>query len=443
MTDEGDPADDGFHRLHPLTPFLRGWVIVAAFAATVGRNLAEDVTPRIIGLTLIFLIPAAGSYGYCAWRFTRYRIERDGLRLDTGLLRRRTRYVRLDRLQAVDVEQPLVARLTGLAILRLDLAGQGRSEGDSDNGSDLRYLSRGHAHRLRAELLATAAGLGRHAGEAPQRPLSEVPPRRLMAAIALSPAPWGALLGALAIALPSLLTGTLAGALGAIPMLGALWHATFRRFAAGYPYTVFESPDGLRINSGLLARAHATVPPGRVQAISIGEPALWRLLGWVTVHMNVAGGGPTVLLPVATREEARALVGRLLPGVDVARVATTRVPRRAGWLAPIRWRAMSCGADDTVFVVRRGVLRRRTDLIPHGKVQSIRVLQHPLTRLLRLADVHLDTTGGPVRISAPLRDADEALALVAAQAERSRLGRRLAVPDRWMVPVDIAGQVPP
>ncbi|KDA43186.1 hypothetical protein E0F15_03575 [Frankia sp. B2] len=421
------PGQDGFHRLHPLTPFLRGWVIVVAFMATVGRNLADDVTPRIIGLTLIFLIPAAGTYGYCAWRFTRYRVERDNLRLDTGLLVRRTRHVRLDRLQSVDIAQPLLARVTGLAILRIDLAGRERSELDTDSGSDLRYLSVGHAQRLRAELLATAAGLAPDVGEAPQRPLAEVPPRRLVAAIALSPAPWVALFGAAAIATPALLTGTLTGALGAVPMLGSLWHTTFRRFAAGYPYTVSESPDGLRINSGLLNRTHATVPPGRVQAISIGEPALWRWSGWVTLRMNVAGGGPSVLLPVARRADALALIGRLLPGVDVAAVAMTRPPRRAAWLAPLHWRRLSCGADDTVFVVRRGIVRRHTDLIPHGKVQSIRIVQNPLARLLRLADMHLDTTGGPVTVRAGLRDADEAVSLAAAQAERSRIGRRHAV----------------
>jgi len=41
-----------------------------------------------------------------------------------------------------------------------------------------------------------------------------------------------------------------------------------------------------------------------------------------------------------------------------------------------------------------------------------------------------------VTISASLRAADEAFVLAAAQAERSRLGRRQALPDRWMVPAE-------
>ncbi|SNQ50228.1 putative membrane protein [Frankia canadensis] len=433
-------APDGFHRLHPLTPFLRGWVIVAAFAATVGRNLAEDVTARAIGLTMIFLIPAAGLYGYTAWRFTRYRIERDDLRLDTGLLVRRTRYVRLDRLQSVDIVQPLLARFTGLAILRLDLAGrEHRERADGDGGeaaSDLRYLSLGHAHRLRATLLTAAAGLGGDAPEAPHQRLAEVPPRRLVAAIALSPAPWVALFGAVAIAVPSLLTGTRAGFLGAVPLLGWLWHRTIRVFAAGYPYTVSTSPNGLRIDSGLLERAHATIPPGRVQAISVVEPLLWRPFGWATIRMNVAGRGPSVLLPVARRADALDLVGRLLPGVDLGRVRLDRPPRRAVLLAPLHWWALACGADDAAFVSRHGLLRRHTDVIAHAKVQSIRMVANPLVRVLGLADVQLDTTGGPVRVKAGLRGREEALRIVAAQAERSRLGRRRAVPGAEPPPGD-------
>ncbi|CAO5190289.1 putative membrane protein [Frankia sp. AiPs1] len=438
-------ASDGYHRLHPLTPFLRGWVIVVAFAATVGRNFAEDVTARAIGLTMIFLVPAAGTYGYCAWRFTRYRIDRDGLRLDTGLLMRRTRYVRLDRLQSVDIVQPLLARMVGLAILRLDLAGRERKErADSDGGdsaSDLRYLSIGHAQRLRAQLLVGAAGhptvtvgsIGAAArigvdgpADSPRRLLAEVPPRRLVAAIALSPAPWLAIFGAAAIAVPSLLTGTRAGVLGAIPLLGWLWHRTIRVFAVGYPYMVSESVSGLRIDSGLLERAHATIPPGRVQAISISEPLLWRPLRWVTIRMNVAGGGPSILLPVARRDEAVALIGALLPGVDVAAVHLARPPRRALALAPVHWWVQACGADERVFVARHGLLRRHTDVIAHGKVQSIRLVANPLVGLLGLADVHLDTTGGPVRVRSGLRDRQEALSLVWGQAERSRLGRRRA-----------------
>ena len=92
------------------------------------------------------------------------------------MLRKRSRRVRLDRLQAVDVVRPLVARALGLAELRLEVAGGGSSE------APLAYLSEDAAQRLRAELLARAAGLHHETPEAPEAVLLEVPLGRLVEA---------------------------------------------------------------------------------------------------------------------------------------------------------------------------------------------------------------------------------------------------------------------
>ncbi|OHV40123.1 hypothetical protein BBK14_13020 [Parafrankia soli] len=423
----GAEPDDGYHHLHPLTPLLRGWLLVVAVAVSILKNFAEELTVRSVTLTLSALLPAASAYGYCAWRFTRYRVEAEDLRLETGLLIKRVRHVRLDRIQSVDVAQPLIARVTGLAVLRLDLAGT--HDGDAEeSGTRLSYLSLERARLLRAELLARAAGVAPGAGEAPERPLAYVPPLRLAAAITLSPAPWLALGAAFILVTPALLTGTFAGFIAVAPALVGVWRTTFDRFATGFRFTVSESPDGLRIRGGLLDRAHHTVPHGRVQAVSLRGSPLWRWLGWVELQINVAGDARSMLLPVAPRGQAVNVIERLLPAVDVDGMALPRPPGRARLIAPVRWRRMRCGADDRVFVVRGGVLWQRTDIIPHGKVQSIRVVQHPAHRLLRLADVHLDCAGGPVRIHARLLDVRQAHAIAAAQAERSRLSRVAAVP---------------
>ena len=92
------------------------------------------------------------------------------------MLFRRSRRVRLDRLQAVDVVRPLVARALGLAELRLEVAGGSSSE------APLAYLSEAAAQQLRAELLARAAGLHHDTPEAPEAVLLEVPLGRLVEA---------------------------------------------------------------------------------------------------------------------------------------------------------------------------------------------------------------------------------------------------------------------
>ena len=81
---------------------------------------------------------------------------------------------------------------------------------------------------------------------------------------------------------------------------------------------------------------------------------------------------------------------------------------------------------------RAGWLTRRTAVVPHGKMQSVRVTQGPLQRRLDLATVHLDTPIGPVNAVALHRSSAVARELAEAQPERSRLARRLAGPERWM-----------
>ena len=54
------------------------------------------------------------------------------------------------------------------------------------------------------------------------------------------------------------------------------------------------------------------------------------------------------------------------------------------------------GSDDRFLLVRRGRWRRETDLLPHEKVQSVRISQGAVQRRLGLATLHVDTTPGPV-----------------------------------------------
>ncbi|MDQ1624503.1 MAG: putative rane protein, partial [Actinomycetota bacterium] len=99
---------------------------------------------------------------------------------------------------------------------------------------------------------------------------------------------------------------------------------------------------------------------------------------------------------------------------------------------PWGWKVEAAGADDRVFVARRGRLRRETDIVPHERVQSVRLSQGPLQRRLGLATMHLDTSPGPVHPTAAHRDAGEARRLVDAEVEAALRARGAARPERWM-----------
>ncbi|MEU5894141.1 PH domain-containing protein [Streptomyces sp. NPDC047461] len=424
-------------RLHPVTPLRRAWAPVAVLIGwavhdpdQTQRQLTR-LTPTVLLIVLALFVPAAALYGFLTWWYTHFAVTEAELRIRTGLVFRRTAHIRLERIQAIDVTQPLLARVAGVAKLKLDVIG-------TDKKDELAFLGEREARVLRAELLARAAGFApetaHEVGEAPARELLRTPPRDLAIALVLTGATWATLAAALVVppvlwfATHSLWTVLATG----VPLLGAAGASSVGRFVGEYDWTVGESPDGLRIDHGLLDRTHETVPPGRVQTVRIVEPLLWRRRGWVRVELDVAGSSNSVLVPVAPREVAEAIVARVLPGVVVPPPsALSRPPRRAGRCVPVWWRGYGLAVTDAVFASRHGLLRRSLALVPHAKVQSVRLAQGPWQRLWRLAAVHVDT-GANKTVTARLRDVEEAAELLRAQAERSRTGRRDARPDRWM-----------
>jgi putative membrane protein len=159
-------------RLSPLTPLVRSFIVLVAAGMTVIR----DVTRGEIGPTaslFALLLVIGGVYGAASWLRTTFWIEADELRVDTGVVSRQSRRIRIDRLQGVDIVQPFVARLFGLAELRMDVAG-----GQAREGS-LAYLPLSEARRLKDLLLARRDELGAAARQAQQ---AQVPDGRPAAA---------------------------------------------------------------------------------------------------------------------------------------------------------------------------------------------------------------------------------------------------------------------
>ncbi|MFD9413360.1 PH domain-containing protein [Streptomyces goshikiensis] len=427
----------GERRLHVLTPLRRAWVPIAATVGVVaqqGDRVAEwasGLSHLLQALAMAALVVVFGAYGFLSWWFTHYAVTDSELRIRTGLLFRRTAHIRLDRIQAVDVTRPLLARLAGVAKLRLDVIG-------TEDKDELAFLDERDAVALRAELLARAAGFAPAeavaVGEAPERELLRVGPRDLAISLLLTLSVWAALAGGLVapVVVWWVSANPWAAAVTLLPMLGGVWAGTAGRFLAEYDWTVAESPDGLRLDHGLLDRAHETVPPGRVQTVKLVEPLLWRRRGLVRVELAVAGSKNEVLVPVASRAAAHAVITRVLPGADLAALEFSPSPRAGSrWVVPVWWKGYALAVSDEVFAARHGRLCRRTEIVPHAKVQSVRLTQGPWQRARGVADVSVDT-GANGTVTARLRPAPEATALLHAQSARSRTSRAGSRPDRWM-----------
>ena len=417
--------EDGWARLHPLTPLLRGGRFVLLVLAAVGQQGLRESPGWPLAAVLAVGVVAGALGGWLSWRATRYRVTPTELQVESGVLFRRSRRVPLARVQAVDVVRPLYARVLGLAELRLEVVGSGDAE------APLAFLPEESAGALRTQLLDLAAGRERIEGAPPPEP------DRVLVVVPTGPLVWSTLLGMPAVTVAVLLVAlavsaafdamTAAAVLAAaFPVLLGVGSFAARRILGEYGFTVAESPDGLRLRHGLLDKRTQTIPPGRVQAIRVREPLLWKRFGWVRVEVDVAGytgGGEEqaasgALLPVAPRALADALIARVLGGPLPA--ADVIVPPSARWRAPLQHRRLRIGLDARHVVASSGVVTTTTDIAPRAKVQSLRTTQGPYERRLGLASLHVDTAGRRLH-GAVLRhrDAAEAAALLELLSRRT------------------------
>ncbi len=451
-----------WHRMHPVTPAVKGWKVLAVLLVVAVQQLSDDIAQaRDLlagrGWLVVVGIVAGGAllgFGYSAiaWRMTRYALDDDAVYLHSGVLFRQQRKARLDRLQAVDVVQPILARLLGLAELKLEVAG------GPGSAVSLAFLKEEQADRLRVELLARAAGLRRAEGEtaveAPEQPVIEVPPGLLVGAMARSGAAIALVLGIVAVVVVIATSGGFAGAFFLLPAFLGVAGYFWSQFSREFNFHAAISPDGIRLRHGLLESRSQTVPPGRVQALRATQGPLWRRKGWWRVEMNVAGYGGTqdraaenVLLPVGDRDAALTAVWLVLPdlGVDDPRGLLaaamdgsgddggfTTMPRRARWLDPWAWRRTGFRVTDRALLVRSGRFVRRVAVVPHERTQSLGLQQGPLQRRLGVASFVVHSTPGPVSPQVPHLAADVAARLLDEQTARARTARAGAGPERWM-----------
>lgn len=424
----GVTDSQGHRKLHPVSPLLAAVSILPAVIGLAlaifipsGFNFAQyfpALRPFVagalaIGFASLALSVLVALFQVLSWRAFSFWIDQDGdLRVNSGVLIRNERRVQLSRIQAVDVVQPLIARLFSMAVLVVEVAGQ------KDSRVTFRFLSLKDAQQIRQILLDLAAGTESETSDIESSILFRLPGRDLALALLLRTSTVLLFAATLVILIFSYLTEGWAGMTFALVTGGVPFLIVIVEFTTYYGFTVYDSPDGLRLRYGLLRTENRTVPEGRVQAIDYIEPWLWRGRSWTRVTINIAGvgnnsqnssgsGKETLLLPVATRDLAEAIVARVLPHIDISEVDWKFAPSRSMKRSPIQWRNLAMGWSENSFAARRGRITRHLMVIPHARTQSVHMTQGPWERALNLASMHIDTTPGPVKVVALHLDADE------------------------------------
>lgn len=438
-------------RAHPASPLVRLWVGVVA----VGWALLQEFLPNgdptpapdlpldaLVGVpwwTLLLLGVMAGilAIGYWGWWTTWFVIDDRELRVENRGAFAQSKRIAFHRIQSIDISQPFAARILGLAQLTIDAG--------ADEGTRLSYLTRARAAELRDQLMARAHGQQGPVAAASSSAWDDLGAAdRVLVRLRPDEIILGALLSGEMVALiigfgASLAGVTISGAgwvglVGLLPAL-ALAFAGFlsRRVITQFNYTLAVTPAGLRITRGLTTLKSQTIPADRVQAIRVSQPLVWRtidryrldvtVLGWGDVDGSEGVSGSTVYLPIGSPAQVDTALRALWPGLDLAHPTVQRSPARARWLDPLAYSWNGWAVDDRVIVARQGWFTRRQYVVPHARLQSVRVSQGPLERRAGLADVALHTLNalGDDRILH--LDADVARRLAFDEVARSRSAR--------------------
>jgi putative membrane protein len=422
-----------WQRLNPWTPVVLGGRALVIVALLGSEEASRGTSSREVTIYIgIAILAAALVIGVVRWLVTKWALDGVTLRIETGLFRRDARQLPVARIQAVDVVRPFLARVFGLAELRIRLAGGGKS------GGRLTYLSEAAAVDLRARLMAGHHGLDMATPEPAERPIATVATGRLVASAILQPATLVAIVFVVVLlALESISPKSANGAeTGTGLTLGlylfGLARVTWRRVATEYGFAVAAAPDGIRLKRGLFSTVNETIPFARVQAVRKSEPFTWHFLGWCRLEVDVAGspgreqgtrsGKVTkALLPVGPVALADELFSNLL---GLQQFPLSKPPRRAQWKSPLSYHFLAAGDNGLVAAGSCGRLKKVTTWVPLEKVQSVRRVQGPVQRLLHLATVHVDAAGRDVRAEFRDRDVHEADALFEKLVVQSRLARR-------------------
>ena len=401
-------ADGEWHRLHPASPLLRGGLVFIAVLGFIIANLRERVVDMflvlfapdlddgfdvqyeqwqgdwandpiggivnrglvgwaIAGVAVVIVLVIIGFW--LSWRMHTFRVTNEAVEVRSGLLFRSHRSARLDRIQGINVNRPVFARLFGTAKLEISVAGQ-------SGNVQLSYLGSALADGLRADVLRLASGARAEkaaaqaakatdapglidAAAAPGAPVASAPPANGRSAVSavighrvdeflapeldpnLAPPesvvhlPFGRVIGStllggstvwaiilVAIIVIGVSTGQLWVLFSFVPAAIGLVSYLWSRITKSLRYSIAGTPDGVRIGHGLLSTGNQTIPPGRIHAIEAQQWILWRPFGWRSIRINVAGQSVsagndaaqrTLVLPVGTVADVHRVLALLLP----------------------------------------------------------------------------------------------------------------------------------
>lgn len=438
-------------RPHWATPLVRGWMIIAAAAFILLKQLLEDgkdlmsLSLRDLGIggSIVVIVAILQIVvGAFVWATTRFHIDEEEVRIEHRFITHESDRLALSKIQGIDVVQPFAARIVGLASLNIDVG--------ASSSKKIEFLKRHEAYELRDLLISRAHhdAAQSHAGRAgdgvgsqwwdrrrDEHEIVSVTAKRALIAGFLSMTFLIQLLALIVSIVISVANDQPLGVAAILALLLTMIGVVWKQLDAAWKFSLLRSGGALKAVHGLTSLTTRTVPVRRVQAVEVSTPLLWRPLGVSRITMTVLGGAglsdveqSTVLLPIGDDEQVRAALDALWPGFRLDSVHLNGIPKRARWFRWFDQTVIAWGFDDEVVVTRKGLFNRTLSIVPHARSQSVRLAQGPLQRRLGLADVYVHTSSGPVTVSCSHLDVTAARTFAIGQMDRTRAARARELP---------------
>ena len=356
-------------RVHPGTIVLKmlkdapsavfGLPAALAFFSDVGLRWALLAA---VGIATIVLLSK-----WLAWSRFRYGVGEREIVIESGILHRNRRSIPFDRVQDVDIERALLARVFGLAKVRIETGAGGKDEGVLDS------VTVAEADRLRA---AVRMRRGQHVEVAAEdmdvvdavpsaapiagHVLFEMGLRRVLLLGLFSfslvyiaslfaflqtfdkvlpfdiydPARW---IGLVENNLPARFTAAAIGFVLFLAILLGVAAGVLRTLARDYGFRLSSEGKRFRRERGLFTRTEAMIAKRRVQLALLTSGPIrgrfgWSGLAFQTLGAGSDGSGVQAAAPLATREEIEPILAdagpfRLAPPPELQMVSNRHIVR--------------------------------------------------------------------------------------------------------------------
>ena len=442
----GKADASGWRTLHPLSPIMRGGLTLLIVFGVIIANLRDQLVylfmdrANIPGdeyaggeeygidmllrfgwwvavLAVLVIVAFVVFFSWISWRFTRFRIADGNVELRQGVFSRKQRRAPLTRIQGVNIQRPLLARILGLSVVDVQTA-------DSSGNVKLAYLSLKDAKSVRSTLLQTVQevqnpgalhpevheaagemptphGSSAHgvsavastetgAAQAPEtgqqrsgidehvrdfldtdidqtalkeQSLVRVPAGRLLASIVTSTSTLVIAVGIIAFISIAIIVREPAMFAGVVPWFIIAFSMGFNQINKGWGFTISPVSGSVRVGSGLTATTTDTIPLRRIHAIEISQPIIWRLFGWWRIRITTPGLDTNNVqtqrseaLPVGKIDDVLRVVATILPNMtDLEELKADLYNSRAGWVS-----AASRSWPVTWWAVKRVGVKLRT-----------------------------------------------------------------------------------